>query len=250
MADPKDTKGRKSADYGLDAPKVAYSLLKWGLTCLALGIALFVANRTANPQGAASMLSALGSIGVSFLLGYGLMVWSSRIGKMKMRDALLNGITWKGDEKVLDVGCGRGLLLIGAAKRLKTGKATGIDLWLDKDLSNNSASETVANAKAEGVFDKVRIESGDARKLTYPDANFDAIVSGTVIHNIPDKAGRERAIREMLRVLRPGGQLAIFDIFKSGEYVKVLETGGVSRVTVSGWWLLWGIPGRMIHVTK
>ena len=34
-----------------------------------------------------------------------------------------------GDEKVLDVGCGRGLLLIGAAKRLKSGKATGIDVW-------------------------------------------------------------------------------------------------------------------------
>ncbi len=250
MAVSKETKGRKSADYGMDAPKVANRLLKWGLTSLGLGIALFVMNRTSNPQGGASMLSALGSMGVGFLLGYGVMVWSSRIGKMKMRDALLDGLSLRGDEKILDVGCGRGLLLIGAAKQLKTGKATGIDLWQNEDLSANSASETIANAKAEGVFDKVRVESGDARKLVYPDGNFDVIVSGTVIHNIPDRTGRERALREMLRVLKPGGQLAIFDIFKTSEYAKIFTSAGVASVTQSGWWLLWGIPGRIIRVVK
>ncbi len=57
------------------------------------------------------------------------MVWSSRVAKLKLRDRLLDSLALKGDEKILDVGCGRGLLLIGAAKRLKTGKATGIDVW-------------------------------------------------------------------------------------------------------------------------
>ena len=48
------------------------------------------------------------------MLTSAVMVWSSRVGKLKLRDTLLDGLTWRGDENVLDVGCGRGLLLIGA----------------------------------------------------------------------------------------------------------------------------------------
>jgi cyclopropane fatty-acyl-phospholipid synthase-like methyltransferase len=43
----------------------------------------------------------------------------------------------RGDETVLDVGYGRGLHLIGAAKRLTTGKAPGVDIWQAEDLSGN-----------------------------------------------------------------------------------------------------------------
>jgi cyclopropane fatty-acyl-phospholipid synthase-like methyltransferase len=65
------------------------------------------------------------------------MIWDSKVGKLWARDRLLDGLELRGDETVLDVGCGRGLLLIGAAKRLTTGKAPGVDIWQAEDLSGN-----------------------------------------------------------------------------------------------------------------
>ena len=114
------------------------------------------------------------------------MVWSSRVAKLRLRDQLLDSLALRGDERVLDVGCGRGLLAIGAAKRLKNGKVVGIDVWSPIDLSGNTPDAAKANAKLEGVADKVRIENGDAQKLVYPDNHYDVVVSSLALHNIPD----------------------------------------------------------------
>ena len=84
------------------------------------------------------------------------MVWSSRVAKLRLRDQLLDSLALRGDERVLDVGCGRGLLAIGAAKRLKNGKVIGIDVFNPFDLSGNSPEAAKANAKIEGVADKAK----------------------------------------------------------------------------------------------
>src|SRR5437660_1447109 len=81
-------------------------------------------------------------------------------------------------EAVLDVGCGRGLLLNAAARRLTTGKAVGVDLWQNADLSNNRPEATLENARLEGVADRVQVKDGDARQLPFADAVFDVVVSG------------------------------------------------------------------------
>ena len=70
---------------------------------------------------------------------------------------------------MLDIGCGRGLMLVGAARRLKTGQAVGIDLWRAEDQADNSPPAAQANAHTEGVSDRIRIDTGDARQLPYPD---------------------------------------------------------------------------------
>ena len=57
-------------------------------------------------------------------------IWSSRFGKLILRDKVLGKLTFKGSESTLDLGCGKGLLLIETAKRTPDGKATGADLGI------------------------------------------------------------------------------------------------------------------------
>jgi ubiquinone/menaquinone biosynthesis C-methylase UbiE len=178
------------------------------------------------------------------------MVWSSRVAKLQLRDRLLDSLALKGEEKVLDVGCGRGLLVIGAAKRLKSGKATGIDVWNPQDLSGNSPDSAKANAKLEGVADRVRIENCDARKLPYPDGNYEVVMSSLALHNIPEREEREQALREMWRVLKPGGRLLIFDILHTGRYAQVLREAGAKDVSLSPMGFLWCLPTRSVVAKK
>lgn len=250
MAEAVAAAGIPKPDYGLDAPVVVKSMFSRGGWSLGIGLLMYFINRTEYPEPSANILGVLGSIGVTFLAVGAFMVWSSRVAKLKLREELLDSLALKGDEKVLDVGCGRGLLLIGAAKRLPKGKATGIDIWSNEDLSANSADAVKQNAKIEGVSDRVRIETGDARKLVYPEANYDVVMSSLAIHNIPEKDDRTAAIREMWRVLKPGGKLLIYDIFKTGEYEKVLRESGASEVTLSGTKFLWCVPSRVLTARK
>jgi ubiquinone/menaquinone biosynthesis C-methylase UbiE len=163
------------------------------------------------------------------------MLIYAKWGKFRHRDMMLNMLNWRGDERVLDVGTGRGLLLIGAARRLTTGTATGIDIWSTKDLSGNSLERTQANVNIEGASDKVDLRSDDARKLSIPDASFDVILSNLCIHNIPAAEGRAQACREIARVLKPGGTALISDFINTGTYQKTFAACGlkVSRTGVN-----------------
>jgi arsenite methyltransferase len=190
-----------NADYGLDAPGTVKRMFTHGAWALGIGLVLWYVNHNEYPAPSAKLLAVLGGLGLIYFAIGGFMIWSSRVAKLALRDRLLDSLDLKGDERVLDVGCGRGLMLIGAAKRLKSGKVTGIDVWSQVDLSGNSADATKQNAKIEGVSDRVRVDTGDARKLVYPDNHYDAVVSTLAIHNIEDSAGRDQAIREMWRVL-------------------------------------------------
>ena len=238
------------ADYGLDAPVIVRRMFSRAGWMLAVALVLLYINHAEYPGPADRLFLVFGGIGIVCLLQAVFMIWSSKVAKPKLRDRLIDSLALKGDEKVLDVGCGRGLMLIGIAKHLKSGKATGIDMWRTEDLSGNSADATRANAKAEGVSEKVRIETGDARKLVYPDNNYDLVVSSLAIHNISDREERAQAIREMWRVLKPGGRLMIFDILHTGEYEKVLREAGASDVQLSGMEFLWGLPSRSLIARK
>jgi len=238
------------ADYGLDAPLVVRRMFNRAAWLLGSGLLIWFINHSEYPGPSDRLLAVLGGIGFVCLVQALYMIWSSKVAKPKLRDRLIDSLNLKGDEKVLDVGCGRGLLLIGIARRLKSGRATGIDVWRAEDLSGNSADATKANARAEGVADKVRIENGDARKLVYPDANYDVVVSSLAIHNIPDRDERAQAIREMWRVLKPGGKLMIFDILRTGEYAKVLRESGASDVQLSAMEFLWCLPSRTLIAKK
>jgi arsenite methyltransferase len=250
-ATPKTSRPPAKPDYGLDAPSVVRNMITRGIIIFLLGFGLWYMNRNGNAKGGAALFAVLGCIGAGFILTGLIMVWSSRSGKMGVRDRMMDALPWRGDEKVLDVGCGRGLMLVGAAKHLKTGgKVTGIDIWNAEDLSGNSAEAAIANARAEGVMDRVKIENGDARRLPYAANSFDIVMSSLALHNIPDASERAKALDEILRVAKPGGHIAIFDVFRTGDYMRHLEAAGAQIVQRSGTSFLWCIPSRWFIARK
>ena len=204
-------------------------------------------NRETNPQGGISLFAVLAVLGVGFGAMAGWMFWSSRTVKIALRDQILDAISWSGDEKVLDVGCGRGLMLIGAARRLKAGKATAVDNWTDSDTTAETA---VANAKAEGVGDKVKIENSDLRRLPYQANSFDVVTSGLALHNLAEASDRAKALDEMLRVVKPGGQVVVWDIRVAAEALQHFQQAGAEIASQSGLSLLWGVPGKWFVARK
>ncbi len=140
---------------------------------------------------------------------------------------MLNMLSWKGDEQVLDIGTGKGLLMIGAAKRLTSGKSFGIDIWNKTDLSNNTYEAGMRNAELEGVKHKVDIRNADAQNLPFEDSSFDYVLSNLCIHNISTKKRRAIACNEIARVLKPGGIALISDFMHTTEYEREFKTGGL-----------------------
>jgi arsenite methyltransferase len=233
-------------DYGLDSPHQVHSYAVRGGLIAAFAIGLWISNGYA----ATAISSILIVMGIGYLAASGVMYWSSRVAKLKARDRILDSITWRGDEKVLDVGCGRGLFAIGAAKRLKTGRVTGVDLWRAQDLSGNTAEAARENAKTEGVADKIKIDTADARKLPFQGDSFDVVLSSLALHTLESQLDRAAALREMCRVLKPGGRLAIFDILHTNEYAKVVQEIGLADVSVSPMSFLWCAPTRSLTARK
>ena len=250
MAAETSSKEGGQPDYGLDAPILVKRMFTRAAWTAAIGVALFFINRSEYPDTALKLLVVFCLFGLGFA-GVGLyMIWSSRRGKLKLRDELLDSLGLKGEEKVLDAGCGRGLMVIGAAKRLKTGKATGVDVWDPAILSGNSSDAAKLNAKLEGVADKVRFESGDLRKLVYPEKSYDVAISALAIHNFADQEDREKIVRELWRLLKPGGRLLILDIMHIGEYASVLSAAGAEDVTISSHGFLWCLPTKSVRAAK
>ena len=243
-------------DYGIDAPKSLQGLLSWGCVCGTAGLALSwlsgvpLTQLPILPQLCGIAGSMLGFVSLGLLLPVPVMIWSSLVGKLHIREAILEAAHLKGGESVLDVGCGRGLLLVGAAKRLSTGRAFGIDPWSADDLDGNGPEAALHNATLEGVRPRVLVETGDARALPWRASSFDVVVSATVLHNISDRAGRAKALEEMVRVLKPGGRLSMFDIFQPWSYRPTLEKLGMTDVVVTGPQLYWLVPGARITARK
>jgi arsenite methyltransferase len=211
-------------EYGIDAPGVVRNLLIIGV------VLLFV-----PPLRIGSVILLLRPAAFSFLAAGVLMLAYAKWGKFRHRDRMLAMVNWRGDEQVLDVGTGRGLMMIGAAKRLTAGKAVGIDIWSAKDLSGNTMEATLRNAELEGVRERVEVENGDATAMKFADGSFDVVVSNLCLHNIPSKAARDKACREIVRVLKPGGRALISDFIHTGEYVKAFAAAdaSVSRTAVN-----------------
>jgi ubiquinone/menaquinone biosynthesis C-methylase UbiE len=156
----------------------------------------------------------------------------------------------QGHERVLDVGCGHGLMLLGIAKRLTTGRAVGIDLWHTQDQAGNAITATEENARRENVPDRVELHTGDLRTLPFDSNSFDVIVSSWAIHNLHGAAQRQKALDEIVRVVKPGGVVALVDIRHTAEYSRDLRNAGLEEVRREGPTLLFVIPSFTVWAKK
>jgi ubiquinone/menaquinone biosynthesis C-methylase UbiE len=104
--------------------------------------------------------------------------------------------------RLLDVGCGPGSITRGLAERLAPGQVVGVDLSL----------EALAGARAEAAergLTNLQYEQGSAYELPFADASFDVAFAHQVLQHLRDPGA---AVREMLRVLRPAGLIAVREV--------------------------------------
>ncbi|MFO0808894.1 MAG: class I SAM-dependent methyltransferase [Gemmataceae bacterium] len=221
---------RRRGTYGIDAPYGPAFIAAMAALELALAV---VFGNVSNWLAALFILAILG-----------LYLHGTLRGKFVVWAELLDTLNLRGDERILDMGCGRGAVLLMAAQHLTTGRAVGVDLWRSVDQSGNSLEATRRNAVAEGVADRVELHTADMTALPFEDNSFDVVVSSLAIHNISGRAGREKAIDEAVRVLRPGGRLMIADVRATGLYRARLAEIGMSDVARRGmgWRFWWSGP--------
>ena len=228
-------------DYGLDAPRSVRNTAIAGV----LGLGLWVAIKTGlwagriplswgSHRAVLEVAPVARSVWLTCVLVGPYLVWTGKVGKLRARERLLDHVRWIGTERVLDVGCGRGLMLVGAARRAVRGRVIGIDVWHPADLTGNRPDATLENARREGVADRVSVETADMRALPFANASFDVVVSSAAIHNLPDHAARATAIGEIVRVLVPGGTAVIEDIRHVGAYEQEMRNRGVADIRRSG----------------
>jgi demethylmenaquinone methyltransferase/2-methoxy-6-polyprenyl-1,4-benzoquinol methylase/phosphoethanolamine N-methyltransferase len=134
------------------------------------------------------------------------------------RTATIDHAALQPGEKVLDVGCGPGIMtLLSAARVGATGEAHGID--------PSPAMIRLATEKAEKAGTSATFREGVIEALPYADGSFDAVLSSLMLHHLPDDL-RQTGFAEIARVLRPGGRLIAFDLSGKGWMWRLLALAG------------------------
>lgn len=241
----------KTADYGIDGPVFIRNTFILGCLFVLSGLFLIARYGFYHSVWREILISfAFFAGAVCFWIALTIL-WGSRVGKLRLRDEIIASLDLKGDEKILGVGCGHGLLLVAAAKQLeKSGKAVGIDIWKEADQADNSPHATLENAQIEGVGERLVVVTGDARKLPFPDEYFDIVGSSWVLHNIIWRKERRKALAETVRVLKPGGKVVIIDVWLGFEYAKFLRQSGLTEISVSRPYFLFFAPTFIVRAVK
>lgn len=140
--------------------------------------------------------------------GYDLMAWLMMLGReLKFREKVLDLARLAPGEVVLDVGCGPGTLAIRAKRRVgPAGYVAGIDA--------SPAMIAAATKKAKKAGVDVDFRNAVVEALPFFEARFDAVLSTLMLHHLPRPA-REQCVREMRRVLKPGGRVVVVDFSAS-----------------------------------
>jgi ubiquinone/menaquinone biosynthesis C-methylase UbiE len=239
--------GAGRGDYGIDAPRALITIALPGVAALAVAAVGIALGWAPGP------VAVLGAVVVVDLAIVGTFLYATRVGKHRVWAEVLNSLMWRGDELGLDLGCGRGAVLIALARRLPRGHVTGLDIWDRVDQSGNAEAVTQRNAVAEGVADRVTVDTGDIRDLDFPTGTFDVVTTSLVLHNLRTPDDRKLVLQSAMDVLKPGGHLLVADIRNIDEYKLVLEQCGAEILAVRNFGVraCFGIPRlRLIVASK
>jgi len=139
------------------------------------------------------------------------------------RSAYLDLLEIQPGERVLDVGCGSGVVLRDLARRVgSSGRAVGLDYGAE--------FLAIASELAE-LLERIELRQGDVRALPFSDGEFDLVLAATVLRHVPDG---DRSVAELARVVRPGGRVAVFEGDTDGLLINHPDRALTRRIVASG----------------
>jgi ubiquinone/menaquinone biosynthesis C-methylase UbiE len=141
---------------------------------------------------------------------YGQRFWLQPPHPLITRSRLRDVLAPAAGERMLEVGPGTGYYSLHVADWISPGGQ--LDIF---DLQQPMLDHTTRRATGAGV-DNIEATRGDARELPYADATFDAAYLVAVLGEIPDQ---DAALRELARVLKPGGRLVVGELFGDPHWV-------------------------------
>lgn len=131
-------------------------------------------------------------------------IMSMNVDKTWRSRAIRKIITPDAPQKIMDLACGTGDFSIAIAKKMNPGSHVyGVD------LSEGMLDVMRRKVAAGGLEDKISIQKGIGEKLEFEDGTFDLVTIAFGIRNFEDRQG---SLREILRVLKPGGKIAILEL--------------------------------------
>jgi SAM-dependent methyltransferase len=183
------------------------------------------------------LIPALLSLSVSVYFAYARRLFSPGGGDVQsqIREMVLANLSWDGEGRAIDIGCGNGSLAIQLAKKYDGAQVTGIDYW-GRGWEYSKAN-CERNAELEGVKGRATFQKASASSLPFEDGYFDAAVSNLVFHEVGDAADKREVVREALRVVRKGGSFSFQDLFlvrklygEPDELLSMIRGWGISEV--------------------
>lgn len=174
------------------------------------------------------------AFGVYLALSYGVSMF---VARQHATADLPNILRLRGDEMVLDVGCGLGKTAIAVAKHLDKGKVIGIDIWNKMEILGNSPQRAYENAESEGVRGRVEFQAGNVVDIPFSDNSFDLVTAGSVLNNLERESDRVKSLKEIYRVLRPGGRFLLMEPLRNLRGFFLFTPFGFLHLSTKETWL-------------
>lgn len=114
--------------------------------------------------------------------------------------------------EVLDVGTGTALIPLELSRRHESIRTLGVD------LSPAMLDLAMANVVQAGLEARIALQLTDAKGLPFEDGRFDAVISNSIVHHVPEPAG---VLQESWRVLKPGGRIFFRDLMRPRDVVRL-----------------------------
>jgi SAM-dependent methyltransferase len=158
---------------------------------------------------------------------YSYVMFSQKGGKFqeKIYNLIIQSLGTEIQGKILDIGCGNGVLAVKLAQQYGDVEVTGVDYWGEDWEYSRGVCEK--NARIGKVEKRVHFQKGDAARLEFLGDTFDGATSNLTFHEVKSVADKREVVREALRVVKPGGAFAFVDYFyETKHYGKASEFEG------------------------